>query len=373
MHAQPVSIAAILPPDEKFAPGNASGVGLFVHDITLDCAFHASTTIYGPRLRHKRRFAALDYCAVRMGFGAFLGKNSAYAHAIIAALRKKRPGLIEIHNNLALFKKLRSAFPNTPIAVFLHDDPLAMNGARTAAQRWDILTRADAIYCCSDFIRRRFLMGLEAGRTDHVHVVYAGVSSQPRAKKEAFILYAGHMRPEKGALELAQAAARVLPHFPNWKIVFVGTHHPSKTKRSSVYARAVADAVKGLGRRAVFLGPQPHHKVMELFARAAIAVVPSHRAEPQGRTAIEALASGAALVTSGHGGLAEIAGDTGLFVTPVTADGIALTLHGLLEDAQTLRAIQQQCLDRGSLFSLEAARAHVDQLRQHVLRSAYAA
>ncbi len=298
------------------------------------------------------------------------GANAAYARAIIAALRIKKPGLIEIHNQVALFSPLRRAFPNTPITLFLHDDPLSMRGARSAAQRWDLLTRADAIYCCSDFIRRRFLMGLEAGRTDHVHVVYVGVAARAKPKKEAFILYAGHMRADKGVLELAQAAARILPHFPNWKIVFVGTPHPSKTKRSTPYVRAVADAVKKLGWRAVFLGAQPHHKIMELFARAAVAVVPSHRAEPLGRTAIEAMASGAALVTSGHGGLAEIAGEAGLLVTPITADGLALCLTGLLENNDTLRAIQHQCLDRGALFSLETARDHMDQLRSHVLNQA---
>src|SRR5690606_523953 len=180
-------------------------------------------------------------------------------------------------------------------------------------------------------------------------------------------LYTGRLVPEKGALELAKAAARILPHHPAWKIVFVGASRPGKTPKPTRYAQQVEAAVKPLGRQAVFLGHQPHNKVLELYGRAAIAVVPSIGAEPFGRRAIEAMAAGCALITSGHGGLLEAAGDAGIVVSPVTPDGLALALQGLIEDGDTLRAIQQQCFDRGAQFALDHARAHLDGLRRHLL------
>ncbi len=58
--------------------------------------------------------------------------------------------------------------------------------------------------------------------------------------------------------------------------------------------------------------------------------------EPFGRTALEALASGAALVTSGFGGLAEVCGPDALMVDPVDANAVATAL-GSLVDSQEQR------------------------------------
>ena len=59
--------------------------------------------------------------------------------------------------------------------------------------------------------------------------------------------------------------------------------------------------------------------------------------EPFGRTALEAMACGAALITSGRGGLAEICGPGGVTVDPSDADGVAAALGQLL-DAPDRRA-----------------------------------
>jgi glycosyltransferase involved in cell wall biosynthesis len=129
--------------------------------------------------------------------------------------------------------------------------------------------------------------------------------------------------------------------------------------------------LKPLGKQAVMMGHQPHEKTLRLYAKAAIAVVPSTWNEPLGRTAIEAMAAGCALVTSGHGGLAEIAGDAGVIVDPVTPEGLALALQGLIEDPETLRHIQQMCVTRAPLFSLQSVQHQLDGLRYQLLGQAY--
>ena len=70
---------------------------------------------------------------------------------------------------------------------------------------------------------------------------------------------------------------------------------------------------------------------------AAVGMVLTTGPEPFGRTALEALASGAALITSGQGGLAEICGPCGVTVDPGDADGLAAALGQLL-DAPERRA-----------------------------------
>ena len=59
--------------------------------------------------------------------------------------------------------------------------------------------------------------------------------------------------------------------------------------------------------------------------------------EPFGRTALEALASGAALITSGLGGLAEVCGPDALIVDPADAEAVSSGL-ALLMDRPALRA-----------------------------------
>ena len=81
----------------------------------------------------------------------------------------------------------------------------------------------------------------------------------------------------------------------------------------------------------------PYAEVKAAWERAAVGMVLTTGPEPFGRTALEALASGAALITSGRGGLAEICGPCAVTVEPSDADGIAAALGQLL-DAPDRRA-----------------------------------
>jgi len=364
------NIATILPPSEHFTTNAAGAIALFVRDTTIGSAYRDYITVYGRSDSKQRLFSGIKYKSITPKHRLLYGRNGGFARALVEHFKKERPGLIEVHNRVGIFKILSRAFSNTPVSIYFHNDPLTIKGAMTPKERWEILSRADAIYCCSDYIRRRFLTGLEAGRTDHVHVVYQGVDVEPAPQKENVILYVGRLIEEKGALELAKAAQILLPHFPNWRIVYAGANRPGG-KNTTAYTRAVGEALKPLGKQAVFMGHQSHEKILNLFSHAAIAVVPSVWAEPMGRVAIEAMAAGCALVTSGHGGLAELAAEAGLMVSPVTPQGLALALQGLIEDPVSLHGVQQLCYQRGSQFSVSAAQNYFDHLRYELLAQAY--
>lgn len=363
-------IASVLPSSEHFTPTLAGSIAQFVRDTAAYSAYNPYITVYGRHDEKLRRFSGIKFQPITPSMELLFGRKGGYARALVQHFKKRPTGLIEVHNKIPIFNLLAKNFSNMPISLFLHSDPLEMPGAQTPKERWEILSRADAIYCSSDYIRRRFLTGLEAGRTDHVFVLYHGVQPLKRGKKEPFILYAGRLAPEKGALELARAAQTLMPHFPGWRVVFAGANRPGG-RNSTAYAQSVGQTLKPLGKQAVFLGHLPYAKTLQLFARAAIVVVPSIWNEATGRTAIEALAHGCALVTSGHGALAEIAGDTGVICSPVTSQGLALSLQGLLEDPETLRSVQQMCVTRGEMFSLQSAQESLDSLRYQLLSQAY--
>ena len=92
--------------------------------------------------------------------------------------------------------------------------------------------------------------------------------------------------------------------------------------------RAAAEAFNG---RIRVDSNVPYAEVKAAWESAAVGMVLTTGPEPFGRTALEAMASGAALITSGRGGLAEICGPCAVIVEPSDADGIAAALGQLLD------------------------------------------
>jgi UDP-glucose:(glucosyl)LPS alpha-1,2-glucosyltransferase len=108
----------------------------------------------------------------------------------------------------------------------------------------------------------------------------------------------------------------------------------------------------------------PHEKVMEAFSRAAIAVVPSLWDEPFGRTALEAMAAGCALIATRRGGLAEVVGDAALALDPPDVDHLASAVFALATDDARRADLQRQASERaGRLFDIRNWSARLDALR----------
>ena len=81
----------------------------------------------------------------------------------------------------------------------------------------------------------------------------------------------------------------------------------------------------------------PYAEVKAAWESASIGMVLTTGPEPFGRTALEALASGAALITSGRGGLAEICGPCAVIADPGDGGDVAAALLQLM-DAPERRA-----------------------------------
>jgi glycosyltransferase involved in cell wall biosynthesis len=101
--------------------------------------------------------------------------------------------------------------------------------------------------------------------------------------------------------------------------------------------RALRDAAEASGGRIRIDANLPHDEVKAAWEKSAIGLALTKTPEPFGRTALEALASGAALLASGLGGLAEVCGPCAITVDPNDAGGLAAAL-GALMDAPERRA-----------------------------------
>jgi len=121
------------------------------------------------------------------------------------------------------------------------------------------------------------------------------------------------------------------------------------------------------GANVRMLGYRDHPDVMSAMARAAIVVVPSRWAEPFGLVALEALASGAALICSPRGGLPEVAGDAAVYADPDRPEEIATAIRGLAADEPRRAELADAGWQRAQQFDVPVIAAQLAALRHDVL------
>lgn len=263
-----------------------------------------------------------------------------YRWAIARAIKRQNPQRLEIHNRAHLFHEFSHL--KLGLSLYLHNDPQSIRGLKTPEDRQRVLMRADYVVAVSEFIRQRLCEGVSASLCARVVVVPNTVDLTrfaPGTAKQKEILFVGRLIPEKGALPLLQALQTVLPRFPEWRARFIGAWHFGQTTAQYPHERALLATLQPQMRdRILFDWYQPYEMVTTAFNRAAIAVVPSLWAEPFGRTALEGMAAGCAVIASNRGGLPEVIGEAGLLVEP-TAEHLSAALTRLMSDDAHRQAI----------------------------------
>ncbi|MGZ4320068.1 MAG: glycosyltransferase family 4 protein [Gaiellaceae bacterium] len=171
-----------------------------------------------------------------------------------------------------------------------------------------VLQRARLVICPSNALADA-ARKLGAGE---VRVIPSGVEIPASVRDEAEppeVLFAGRLSPEKGILELVEAA-RGMP------LVVAGDG-------------PLRERVPGA------LGFVPHDELGPLYERAAVVACPSHR-EGFGVVCAEAMAHGRPVVAGAVGGLLDLVvdGETGLLVPPRDVGALRTALERLLGDRE---------------------------------------
>jgi glycosyltransferase involved in cell wall biosynthesis len=148
--------------------------------------------------------------------------------------------------------------------------------------------------------------------------------------KDRSILCVGRALRHKGHIEAMAAITRALASRPEWTARFM-VSDPAAADREPQTVQALHDAAEGFNGRIRVDSNVPYAEVKAAWESAEIGMVLTTGPEPFGRTALEAMASGAALITSGRGGLTEICGPCAVTVEPSDADGIATALGELMD------------------------------------------
>ncbi len=256
-----------------------------------------------------------------------------YRWAIARAIKQHAPRRLEIQNRAHLFHEFSHL--KLGLSLYIHNDPQSIRGLKTPKDRQRMLMRADYVVAVSEFIRQHLCEGVPASLCERVVVVPNTLDLTrfaPETEKQKEILFVGRLIPEKGALPLLQALQTVLPRFPEWRARFIGAWHFGQTAAQYPHERELLAMLRPEMRdRILFDWYQPYEVVTAAFNRAAVAVVPSLWMEPFGRTALEGMAAGCAVIASNRGGLPEVVGEAGLLVDP-TAENLTDALATLLSD-----------------------------------------
>jgi glycosyltransferase involved in cell wall biosynthesis len=241
-----------------------------------------------------------------------------------------------------------------------------MRGARSPDERARLVAALAGVLPVSNWLRDRLLEGVPDTARVRVMPNCLDLSALPPRPvwREPLVLFAGRLVADKGADLFVEAWGRAA--LPGWRAEMIGADRFRADSPETPFLRDLRPRAARAGIS--LLGYRPHAEVLAAMARAAVVVVPSRWQEPFGLTALEAMASGAALIYASRGGLPEVAGDAGLVFDPDEPAKLAEALRCLAGDPERLAGLGARGRARARMFDLPEAGMRLDAYRQEVLQ-----
>jgi glycosyltransferase involved in cell wall biosynthesis len=330
--AREPKIAYVMLRNAHFGPRLAASVELCVRDLIVHSRYARTTLVVCPPVDEP--FDGVEIATIPdPGISGNLGK----AWGVAQLLRRRGVDLAIVENHLpaAAFIALTSG---ARVILHTHAYVKAPSGAFHGAFRGQEMRQLSGLAFVSEYALGQFRADFP-GLRPLQRAVPNGLDMQAWSatkSKDKSILCVGRALKHKGHIEAMAAITRVLPSRPAWSARFM-VSDPAAADLEPETVNALRAAAAPFNGRIRVDSNVPYAEVKAAWERAEVGMVLTTGPEPFGRTALEAMASGAAVITSGRGGLAEICGPCGVIVEPSDADGIARALGQLL-DAPDRRA-----------------------------------
>lgn len=354
--AETPRVAIVLPRFARYQAKGATSIDLYAHDSVRFSSLPGITVIGPP-------------CAAPFPDGGTyieVPADDGWRQQVLQALRDLKPDVVEVHQDINLAAWLARHLP-MPVTAIRHNTqklPRAWIRRFFKNLQWNAIT---AFAFVSEFLRTEFCAALPDFLA-RAHVLYNGIDPEAWAPpadtpREKLIVYVGRLVPEKGVPELIEACDRVLARHADWRLLILDGSAADAAPDIVAAAEALAGRRPG---QVTMEGPVPHAQLPDRLIRASIAVVPSIVLEAFGRTAVEAMAAGCALIVSRRGGLAEVvAEDTALIAEPPTAANIEQALERLIASPELRRDMAERARTSvAARFSLRECVARHDRLRR---------
>jgi len=168
--------------------------------------------------------------------------------------------------------------------------------------------------------------------------------------REQFLLAVGDFYVQKNYPRLADAFARLAPHFPELRLWIAGDvidQHQADIIQATASRHGVAHRITVLGR-------QDRDQLVDLYRRCAVFVFPS-TAEAFGIPLAEAMAAGAPIAASNRSAVPEVAGPAAEYFDPANPAEMADVIERVLTDA----ALRQRLATAGAERSIQFVRGKV--------------
>lgn len=359
--------AVILPPREYFEETRAGAIALFVKETSTP---QSNLVVFGPVV--EKSFENIEFQSVEPKGYFFERQGLKYVKGIVAHLETKKVRVIEIHNRphyVSWFQKKLSYQPH--YSVFFHNDPLAMEGIKRPKDRQKLAQSCSALYFVSDFIKERFLKDcfFDDALLKKCHVIPNGIEldrfKNDTLKKEKSILFVGRMVEEKGVLCALEALQNILPKYPDWNALFIGSVKHGRKNKPTDLEKKLTDFTAHFPNFS-WQPFSPYGQIVDAFKASSIALTPSIWLEPFGRTAVEAMAASCALVATTQGGLSSIVKECAIIVAPDNTQDLLQAIEQLINDRQLLKDTQRKCFEEAMRFDLRLVEKRLNSLRQEV-------
>ena len=246
------------------------------------------------------------------------------------------------------------------------------------------LRTENEIIGCSDVVvansenEQEQLRHLYSANIDRVEIVPLGVEQalfspgNPNAAKDALglptgpiLLFIGRLQSLKG-VDVAISTLQAMDH-ENATLVIVGG---ASGQEGSLYESQIRNLANNLpvGKKVVFIPPQPHHILSTYYRAADIVIVPS-RSESFGLVALEAAACGVPVVASSVGGLQNLVedGKTGLLIEGWDPVEYAQVIDYLLSNPFKSTEIAMNAVDKAQAYTWGQTAGRLQEIYQSVL------
>ena len=172
-----MKINILLPYKEKFDKDKASSVSITVKNNLLHSNYLKEINIFGQKVENplfKNNFVGFKYPLLSLK-----SKNKFLAHEMLRLIKKDpdKKQLIEIHNRPYLVEQIIKE-NEFPISLFFHNDPQEMKGSKSIKERENILEKCAAVFCVSEFVKKKFLEGVNKN-VQKVNVLYNNFYNKP--------------------------------------------------------------------------------------------------------------------------------------------------------------------------------------------------
>jgi glycosyltransferase involved in cell wall biosynthesis len=317
-------IAVLLPNKEDYSLNKAAAASIWVKDFN-DGKIIGKQLIFGIASS-----SPLSKNFINLRYTNIINNSFFYLRNFI----KKLPNsikVIEIHNRPHFFFYLKKKFPSYKFILIFHNDPNDLRGSKSVKQKIEILEKCDEIFFVSDYVKKRFYYNLKnflqlKGQVIYPATQYFNHNFKTKLKKNKIIIFAGKLNSSKGYNIFGDAIIHILNKYKAWSAIVAG----NEKRETYIFDHKRLKIYKWLS----------HKKIINLYKKSSISIVPSTWNEPFGRTAMESSDLGNALITSGNGGLLETV-IRPIILKKVNKKNIIKEIEKLIKYPKLLKKIQK--------------------------------